>query len=64
VGIDVMTAATRTGRSPEHNELADVVGSFLAERCPESEVRRLMATDTGFDAPLWRRMATSSTCRA
>jgi alkylation response protein AidB-like acyl-CoA dehydrogenase len=34
-----------------------VIRSFLAEVSPAREVRRLMETDAGYDAAVWRRMA-------
>ena len=37
--------------------LQNTVRKFLAAECPMTEVRRLMETDTGFDAPLWRKIA-------
>lgn len=44
--------------SQEHEQLRATVRAFLAETSPESEVRRLMDTPTGFDPGVWRRMAT------
>ena len=52
-----MTAPASTRRSAEHDELREVVGAFLAQHCSEAEVRRLITTETGFNAALWRRMA-------
>src|SRR6266540_132201 len=43
--------------TPEHDELRRTVRSFLAQHSPESEVRRVMATDGGYDADLWARLA-------
>lgn len=45
------------GYSDEQEELRAVVRRFLAERSPESEVRRLMATDEGYDPAVWAEMA-------
>lgn len=41
----------------EQEELRRTVRQFLAETSPETQVRRLMATDRGYDARAWRRMA-------
>jgi len=37
--------------------LKSTVRKFLAAECPMTEVRRLMDTDTAFDAALWRKIA-------
>jgi alkylation response protein AidB-like acyl-CoA dehydrogenase len=42
----------------EQLELGRVVRAFLDKHSAEAEVRRLMATEDGFDRALWRRMAT------
>src|SRR5258708_6778117 len=41
----------------EQLELRDSVRRFLAEKSPESEVRRLMESDEGYDPDVWRQMA-------
>jgi alkylation response protein AidB-like acyl-CoA dehydrogenase len=41
----------------EQLELRKVVRAFLDRHSDETEVRRLMATEDGFDRALWRRMA-------
>jgi alkylation response protein AidB-like acyl-CoA dehydrogenase len=43
--------------TPEHEALRDSVRSFLAHRSPESQVRRLMAEQAGFDKDAWGVMA-------
>ena len=43
--------------SPEQEELRRTVRQFLDKTSPESEVRRLMATECGYDADAWHRMA-------
>ena len=43
-----MTALTR-----EQGDLREVVAGLMAARCTESEVRRQMAGDAGYDASLW-----------
>ena len=43
--------------SPEQKELRRTVRQFLDKTSPEAEVRRLMATERGYDAGTWRRMA-------
>jgi alkylation response protein AidB-like acyl-CoA dehydrogenase len=43
--------------TPEHDELRRSVRGFLAQHSPESEVRRVMATDDGYDPVLWSRFA-------
>ncbi|MGW4420636.1 acyl-CoA dehydrogenase family protein [Streptosporangium sp. NPDC004631] len=44
--------------SEEQEQFRDVVRDFLSKVSPESEVRRLMETDEGFDRTVWHRMAT------
>ena len=41
----------------EQDELRRMVAKFLAEKSPETEVRRLMATDDGYDPAVWSQMA-------
>ena len=41
----------------EQEELRAVVRELLADRSPESEVRRVMETDSGVDGDLWRTIA-------
>jgi alkylation response protein AidB-like acyl-CoA dehydrogenase len=43
--------------SDEQEELRTAVRRFLAEKSPESEVRRLMDTTEGYDLAVWRQMA-------
>ena len=43
--------------SPEQEELRRTVRQFLEKTSPEAEVRRVMATERGYDAGTWRRMA-------
>jgi alkylation response protein AidB-like acyl-CoA dehydrogenase len=43
--------------SDEQEELRSAVRRFLAEKSPESEVRRLMETVEGYDEAVWRQMA-------
>ena len=45
------------GLSDSQQILKDSARGFFAGECPLSEVRRLMETDTAFDAPLWAKMA-------
>ncbi len=45
------------GFSEEQEELRKMVKRFLDEKSPESEVRRLMATDEGYDPDVWSQMA-------
>ena len=42
--------------SEEQAQLRDAVRRFLAQHSPASEVRRLMETDAGCDADVWRRL--------
>ena len=44
--------------SDDQSELRKVVRAFLDRYSAETEVRRLMATEDGYDRALWRRMAT------
>jgi alkylation response protein AidB-like acyl-CoA dehydrogenase len=43
--------------SDEQEELRTGVRRFLAEKSPETEVRRLMDTDEGYDPAVWSQMA-------
>jgi alkylation response protein AidB-like acyl-CoA dehydrogenase len=45
------------GFSEEQEELRKMVRRFLEEKSPETEVRRLMATDDGYDPAVWEQMA-------
>ena len=45
------------GFSEEQDELRKMVKRFLEEKSPETEVRRLMATDEGYDPAVWEQMA-------
>src|SRR3954452_4739495 len=42
--------------SEEQEELRRTVRSFLEQKSPESEVRRLMETDEGYDPAVWSQM--------
>jgi alkylation response protein AidB-like acyl-CoA dehydrogenase len=42
--------------SDEHAELRRTVRAFLEDTSPESEVRRLMESDAGYDPEVWARM--------
>ena len=42
--------------SPEQVAFREAVRSFLEDRSPEREVRRLMATDAGYDPPVWAQL--------
>jgi alkylation response protein AidB-like acyl-CoA dehydrogenase len=43
--------------SEEQQELRRMLRSFFTQKSPELEVRRLMATDAGFDPAIWAQMA-------
>ncbi|HLG95655.1 MAG TPA: acyl-CoA dehydrogenase family protein [Bryobacteraceae bacterium] len=43
--------------SETQQTLKSTVRKFLAAECPMAEVRRLVETDTAFDAALWRKIA-------
>jgi alkylation response protein AidB-like acyl-CoA dehydrogenase len=43
--------------STEQEELRSVVRRFLAQTTPESEVRRLMATEEGYSPDVWKQMS-------
>ncbi|HEY4852222.1 MAG TPA: acyl-CoA dehydrogenase family protein, partial [Streptosporangiaceae bacterium] len=43
--------------SPEQEELRRTVRQFLDKTSPETEVRRVMGTERGYDQDVWRRMA-------
>ncbi len=42
--------------SDEQQDLRDMVRRFLAEKSPVSEVRRLMATEAGYDPAVWSQL--------
>jgi alkylation response protein AidB-like acyl-CoA dehydrogenase len=42
----------------EQGQLRDTLRLFLDKTSPESEVRRLMVTDDGYDPTVWKQMAT------
>ena len=44
--------------SDEQQELRATVRAFLEQKSPESEVRRLMETESGYDPAVWTQMAT------
>lgn len=41
----------------EQEQLREMVRDFLADKSPESEVRRLMETEEGFDSVVWTQLA-------
>jgi alkylation response protein AidB-like acyl-CoA dehydrogenase len=43
--------------TPEHEELRQAVRRFLAKHSTESEVRRLMDSENGFDQAVWTQLA-------
>jgi alkylation response protein AidB-like acyl-CoA dehydrogenase len=43
--------------SEEQEELRKAVRRFLEDKSPETEVRRLMETDDGYDPAVWKQMA-------
>ncbi len=45
------------GFTEEQQQLRQAARRFLDERCPITEVRRIMQTDSGYDASLWREIA-------
>jgi alkylation response protein AidB-like acyl-CoA dehydrogenase len=45
------------GLTESQEILRDSARKFFAGECPPSEVRRLMETETAFDATLWRKLA-------
>ena len=45
------------GFSEEQEELRTAVRRFLADKSPETEVRRLMETTEGYDPAVWAQMA-------
>jgi len=42
--------------SDEQEQFREIVGRFMREKSPTTEVRRLMETPSGFDAELWQQM--------
>jgi alkylation response protein AidB-like acyl-CoA dehydrogenase len=47
----------RFGFTSEQDELRATIRAFMAAKSPESEVRRLMATERGYDPVVWKQMA-------
>ena len=45
------------GLTAERAELADILGRFLAQKAPITEVRRLMGGAAGAERELWKRMS-------
>jgi len=45
------------GFTEEQQQLRQAARRFLDERCPITEVRRIMQTDSGYDETLWREIA-------
>ena len=45
------------GFTEEQEELRKMVKRFLEEKSPETEVRRLMASEEGYDPAVWNQMA-------
>jgi alkylation response protein AidB-like acyl-CoA dehydrogenase len=45
------------GLTETQQTLKKTTRQFLTAECPSAEVRRLMETDTAFDAPMWNKMA-------
>jgi alkylation response protein AidB-like acyl-CoA dehydrogenase len=52
-----MSADTRPGLSAEQAEIGRTVAAFIATHSPESEVRRLLDTERGFDDGVWAQLA-------
>ena len=46
-----------TALSSEQTDLRDAVADLLIKRSPESEVRRVMETESGYDETLWAELA-------
>ena len=55
-GTEADPAAQEFHFSPEQEQLRATVRRFLADRSPETEVRRLMETTEGFDPSVWKQM--------
>ena len=47
----------RFGFTDEQEQFREVIRRFLRERSPTSDVRRMMATDLGYDRSLWEQLA-------
>nr|BFE60248.1 acyl-CoA dehydrogenase family protein [Dactylosporangium thailandense] len=43
--------------TPEQETLRGIVRTFLSDKCSEADVRRLMASDEGFDRATWSQLA-------
>jgi alkylation response protein AidB-like acyl-CoA dehydrogenase len=51
-----VVAAMNFAFSEEQEELRRTVRSFLEQKSPEAEVRRLMETEEGYDQAVWKQM--------
>ena len=56
-GDDARTSGMNFAFSEEQEELRRITRQFLESKSPESEVRRLMDTDEGYDPAVWSQMA-------
>src|SRR6202171_2346280 len=45
------------GLTETQQNVKNTTRKFLSAECPMAEVRRLMETDTAYDAALWKKMA-------
>ena len=52
-----MSTLTRPGLATEQVEIGRTMLAFLGDHSPESEVRRLMLTERGFDEGVWAMLA-------
>ena len=52
-----MTQPTPFSFTDEQDQFRSMVQRFLVEKSPTTEVRRLMATDEGFDPAVWRQLS-------
>jgi alkylation response protein AidB-like acyl-CoA dehydrogenase len=52
-----MTAAPPAASAEDRQALREAVAGLLADRCTEADVRRVMATDKGYDPGLWAQLA-------
>jgi len=55
--VTVLDAPPAAASAEDRQALREAVAGFLAERCTEADVRRVMATPEGFDAAVWAQLA-------
>jgi alkylation response protein AidB-like acyl-CoA dehydrogenase len=55
--VTVLDAPASAVSAEDRQALREAVAGFLAERCTETDVRRVMATPEGYDPAVWAQLA-------